>query len=94
VASDKVGLLQWRGRVRQYRECRENALNGTAPPDADRRQAGSLGPAIERRRHTCDDPEGSTRLFEDRFNAGDLDGLMAPYEPDVAVIPTGERRPR
>jgi ketosteroid isomerase-like protein len=32
-------------------------------------------------------PEEIHRLFEDRFNAGDVDGLMAPYEPDAAVIP-------
>jgi ketosteroid isomerase-like protein len=25
-------------------------------------------------------------LFQDRFNAGDLDGLMELYEPDAALI--------
>ena len=32
-------------------------------------------------------PEQIHRLFEDRFNAGDLDGLMELYEPDAALIP-------
>jgi ketosteroid isomerase-like protein len=32
-------------------------------------------------------PEEIHRLFEDAFNAGDIDGLMALYEPDAAVIP-------
>ena len=32
-------------------------------------------------------PEEVHRLFEDAFNAGDIDGLMALYEPDAAVIP-------
>jgi uncharacterized protein (TIGR02246 family) len=31
-------------------------------------------------------PEQIHRLFEDRFNAGDLDGLMELYEPDAALI--------
>jgi ketosteroid isomerase-like protein len=30
-------------------------------------------------------PEQIHRLFEDRFNAGDLDGLMELYEPDAAL---------
>ena len=44
-------------------------------------------------------PEQIHRLFEDMFNAGDLDGLMELYEPDAALIaqpgsvPTGVRRP-
>jgi ketosteroid isomerase-like protein len=29
-------------------------------------------------------PEQIHRLFEDSFNAGDLDGLMELYEPDAA----------
>jgi uncharacterized protein (TIGR02246 family) len=32
-------------------------------------------------------PEEIHRLFEDAFNAGDIDRLMALYEPDAAVIP-------
>lgn len=28
------------------------------------------------------------RDFEEAFNAGDLDGLLALYEPDAALIPT------
>jgi ketosteroid isomerase-like protein len=32
-------------------------------------------------------PEEIHRLFEDAFNVGDIDGLMALYEPDAAVIP-------
>jgi ketosteroid isomerase-like protein len=32
-------------------------------------------------------PEQIHRLFQDRFNAGDLDGLMALYEPGAAIIP-------
>jgi uncharacterized protein (TIGR02246 family) len=32
-------------------------------------------------------PEEIHRLFQDAFNAGDIDGLMALYEPDAAVIP-------
>jgi ketosteroid isomerase-like protein len=31
-------------------------------------------------------PEQIHRLFEDRFNAGDLDGLIELYEPDAALI--------
>jgi uncharacterized protein (TIGR02246 family) len=42
---------------------------------------------LERGRHACDDPEEIHRLFQDAFNAGDIDGLMALYEPDAAVIP-------
>lgn len=32
-------------------------------------------------------PEQIHRLFEELFNAGDLDGLMTLYEPDSALIP-------
>jgi ketosteroid isomerase-like protein len=36
-------------------------------------------------------PEDITRLFVDRANAGDLDGLVALYEPDaVMAFPPGE----
>jgi len=44
-------------------------------------------------------PEQIHRLFEEAFNAGDLDGLMELYEPDAALIaqpgvsPTGVSRP-
>jgi uncharacterized protein (TIGR02246 family) len=31
-------------------------------------------------------PERIHRLFEEAFNAGDLDGLMELYEPDAALI--------
>jgi ketosteroid isomerase-like protein len=31
-------------------------------------------------------PEQIHRLFEDRFNAGDIDGLMELYEPNAALI--------
>jgi uncharacterized protein (TIGR02246 family) len=31
-------------------------------------------------------PEQVHRLFEEVFNAGDLDGLMELYEPDAALI--------
>ena len=31
-------------------------------------------------------PEQIHRLFEHRFNAGDIDGLMELYEPDAALI--------
>ena len=31
-------------------------------------------------------PEQIHRLFENRFNAGDIDGLMELYEPDAALI--------
>jgi ketosteroid isomerase-like protein len=31
-------------------------------------------------------PEQIHRVFEDRFNAGDVDGLMELYEPDAALI--------
>jgi uncharacterized protein (TIGR02246 family) len=31
-------------------------------------------------------PEQIHRLFEDTFNAGDIDGLMELYEPDAALI--------
>src|ERR1700754_3541527 len=33
------------------------------------------------------EPEQLHRLFEQAFNAGDLDALMALYEPDAALIP-------
>jgi uncharacterized protein (TIGR02246 family) len=32
-------------------------------------------------------PEQLHRQFEEAFNAGDLDGLLALYEPDAALIP-------
>ncbi|GMQ85302.1 MAG: hypothetical protein BMS9Abin07_0868 [Acidimicrobiia bacterium] len=32
-------------------------------------------------------PEQIHRLFEEAFNAGDLDALLALYEPDAALIP-------
>ena len=32
-------------------------------------------------------PEQLHRLFEEAFNAGDLDALLALYEPDAALIP-------
>jgi ketosteroid isomerase-like protein len=31
-------------------------------------------------------PEDIHRIFEDTFNAGDIDGLMEMYEPDAALI--------
>jgi ketosteroid isomerase-like protein len=31
-------------------------------------------------------PEQIHRLFQDTFNAGDLDSLMELYEPDAALI--------
>jgi uncharacterized protein (TIGR02246 family) len=31
-------------------------------------------------------PEQIHRVFEDRFNAGDVDGLLELYEPDAALI--------
>jgi uncharacterized protein (TIGR02246 family) len=33
------------------------------------------------------EPDQLHRLFEQAFNAGDLDALMALYEPDAALIP-------
>lgn len=33
------------------------------------------------------EPEQLHRLFEKAFNAADLDGLMALYEPDAALVP-------
>ena len=33
------------------------------------------------------EPEQMHRLFEDAFNAGDIEALMALYEPDAALIP-------
>jgi uncharacterized protein (TIGR02246 family) len=33
------------------------------------------------------EPEQLHRLFEQAFNAGDLDALTALYEPDAALIP-------
>jgi uncharacterized protein (TIGR02246 family) len=33
------------------------------------------------------EPEQIHGLFEEAFNAGDLDALMALYEPDAALIP-------
>jgi uncharacterized protein (TIGR02246 family) len=32
-------------------------------------------------------PEQIHRLFEDAFNAGDIDGLMVLYEPDSVLVP-------
>jgi uncharacterized protein (TIGR02246 family) len=32
-------------------------------------------------------PEQIHRLFEEMFNAGDIDGLMTLYEPDSALVP-------
>src|SRR3954453_12248153 len=32
-------------------------------------------------------PEQMHRVFEEAFNAGDLDALMALYEPDAALVP-------
>ena len=33
------------------------------------------------------EPEQIHRLFEQAFNAGDLDGLVALYEPDAVLVP-------
>ena len=33
------------------------------------------------------EPEQIHGLFEQAFNAGDLEGLMALYEPDAALVP-------
>jgi uncharacterized protein (TIGR02246 family) len=33
------------------------------------------------------EPEQIHRLFEQAFNAGDIDALMALYEPDAALVP-------
>jgi uncharacterized protein (TIGR02246 family) len=33
------------------------------------------------------EPEQMHRLFEEAFNAGDIEALMALYEPDAALIP-------
>jgi uncharacterized protein (TIGR02246 family) len=33
------------------------------------------------------EPEQMHGLFEDAFNAGDLEALMALYEPDAALVP-------
>jgi ketosteroid isomerase-like protein len=34
------------------------------------------------------DPEQIHRDFESRFNEGDIDGLLALYEPDATLIPS------
>ena len=33
------------------------------------------------------EPEQIHRLFEHAFNAGDIDGLLALYEPDATLVP-------
>jgi uncharacterized protein (TIGR02246 family) len=33
------------------------------------------------------EPEQIHRLFEQAFNAGDIEGLLALYEPDAALVP-------
>ena len=33
------------------------------------------------------EPEQMHRLFEEAFNAGDIEALMALYEPDAALVP-------
>jgi uncharacterized protein (TIGR02246 family) len=33
------------------------------------------------------EPEQMHRLFEEAFNAGDLEALMALYEPDATLVP-------
>ena len=33
------------------------------------------------------EPEQMHRLFEEAFNAGDLEALMALYEPDASLVP-------
>jgi uncharacterized protein (TIGR02246 family) len=33
------------------------------------------------------EPEQIHRMFEDAFNAGDLDALVALYEPEAALVP-------
>jgi ketosteroid isomerase-like protein len=33
------------------------------------------------------EPEQIHRLFEQAFNAGDLEGLMALYEPEATLVP-------
>lgn len=39
----------------------------------------------------CVEPEDWPRLFSERLNAGDLDGVVALYEPDARfVTPSGE----
>jgi hypothetical protein len=40
---------------------------------------------------TAKTPEDVARLFEERINAGDLDGVLALYEPGATlVLPEGD----
>ena len=40
---------------------------------------------------TAKTPEDVDRLFEERINAGDLDGVLALYEPGATlVLPEGD----
>lgn len=58
--------------------------------------ANELGMADERgmankRREAAAAPEDLSRLFTARFSAGDLDGLVALYEPEaVLALPAGQ----
>jgi hypothetical protein len=40
------------------------------------------------RRMTAHHPDDLDRLFADALNAGDLDALVALYEPDASLTPT------
>jgi uncharacterized protein (TIGR02246 family) len=41
---------------------------------------------------TAKTPEDVDRLYEERVNAGDLDGVLALYEPDATIVlPNGDR---
>jgi ketosteroid isomerase-like protein len=43
-------------------------------------------------REKAQNPEDITRLFVDRANAGDVEGLVELYEPDaVMAFPPGEQ---
>ena len=48
------------------------------------------------RQERAAEPEDLARLFVERANAGDADGLAALYEPDavLAFARSGDRRPR
>jgi hypothetical protein len=87
---DSIGrqarYFSWAGdRTRSDGDRKAQALEDDPPPGmlmapsrAGGYPKGGLMPAST--------PEQIHRLFEEAFNAGDLDGLMELYEPDAALI--------
>lgn len=67
--------------------CATCSTNWTSPSPHSQWQARPMPADAERATH----PEDLSRLIVKRLNAGDVDGLVALYEPDaVLALPDGQ----